>query len=152
MDTLSIEIPLPEGKWTHYHTVRVQKLFFFWSSTGKLQIWQTRLNGNLPCLKENRWEKTRSLENCPELQEKKILCLKVKFLSKFHVFSLSNFFEIGFDSKLCHSCTFHFFIWKRVRGLHSHKPLTFPSNQFDELSFPDVVVSIHLKTKSVPEN
>lgn len=151
MDTLSLEIPLPEGKWAHYHTVRVQKLFF-WSSTGKLQIWQTRLNGNLPCLKENRWEKTRSLENCPELQEKKKSSgWKLNSYPSF-VFSLSNFFEIGFDSKLCHSCSFHFFIWKRVRGLHSHKQLTFSSNQFDELSFPDVMVSIHLKTKSMPEN
>lgn len=117
-------------------------------------MWQIRSNGSLPCLKKNRWEKPISIENCHELQpqgKKNMLCLKIKLSSQFHVFSQRNFSEIDFESKLCHSCSFHFFIWKYVRSLHFHKQSTFSSNQFHGLSFPNVMVSIHLKTKSMPE-
>lgn len=40
-------------------------------------------------------------------KKKKIFWLKVKFSSQFYTF---NFSEVDFESKLCNSSSFHFFI------------------------------------------
>lgn len=57
-------------KQPHYQHSKAFLFFFFFfdSSTENLQVRQIRLNGSLPWLKKNRWEKAISSENCPELQ------------------------------------------------------------------------------------